>query len=380
MRFLRKKTITLEDQVRSILQHHGPVLAKRIPAEDLHPVIDEVRKRVKNTDLAFLAELRAYDFKHTPYLWVDGDGIRNYELARHATHVLVQLLMEENDWDFITLVTRINQPLFQATKINRFNTTLCGMLNSIYRSTHSAAIIDLVMNDDRYADYRDVQPYDFTKTRNIWKARDGTKNYALARKATHAHIQKLMHDKDWTFPELVKNIDYTTFATTPINRYGTTLRGMDLIVYDRSPGRAILDLVMNDDRYADYRDLQLYDFGRMPHIWNRKDGTKDYALARTATEAHVEYLLQQNSWDFPGYLTNIGQVLFRTHPINRYGAKLAGMAVAVYDSHADAILDWMRNHPGQLARQHREQYSWLTKDFFMLSKEERAKQLQSFAA
>jgi len=214
------------------------------------------------------------------------------------------------------------------------------MSSNAYRS-HIAAIIDLVMHDDRYIDWRDLHDYDFKKT----KKRTAVERHEM----THTLLQKIMKENSWDFVQLIRNMRnppstcrYTGWKdafSKPMNRYGTSLIGL-LDYYRDSAAEAVLDLVMNDDRYKEFRDLSKIDFPDQRNIWNLKDGKKNYELARKGTGMLMTKLNIQDC-TLPDILARVTDPAFRNTEINRYGTRLEGMVKRTYEhSTRKAIEDW----------------------------------------
>ncbi len=331
---------TIDQCVNSIIEHRAPVLPGRVTLSVLESVLVYLEARIgDDTELAFLKELRPYDFPGTDNIWNTETG-KNYVLARELSHLVVQKLMVNNHWTFIELVQKVTQKPFNDTIINKWGTTASGMAIRMYRS-HIDAIIDLVMNDRRYAEWCDVKHYDFKKTKK--------RTDAETREMTHTLLQKIMDENKWDFVQLIRNMrnpsedcGYTGWKHAfqkPMNRYGTTLMGV-LDRYRDCPSETVLDLVMSDERYEEFRDLSKPDFPDQRNIWNLKDRRKNYELARKMTDALMTKLNLQDC-TLPEILARMSDKTFFTTEINRYGTKLYGMVKRTYGSSVrKAIEDW----------------------------------------
>ena len=326
--------------VDSIIEHKGPVLPGRVTLSALESILIQLGTRIgDDVKLSFLKELRPYDFSGTSNLWIIRNR-KNYDLARELSHLVVQKLMVEKHWTFVELVQNVTQRQFYDIQINRWGTTANGMGCRVYGG-HIDAVIDLVTHDSRYVEWRDVRHWDFKKTRK----RTDTET----REMTHVLLQKIMKDNGWDFVQLIRNMRdppptcrYTGWKdafSKPMNRYGTTLNGV-LDKYRDSAAEAVLDLVMNDDRYREFRDLGRVDFPDQRNIWNLKDGKKNYELARKATGMLMTKLDVQGC-PLADIRARVTDPVFRNTEINRYGTKLEGMVKRTYDhSTRKAIEDW----------------------------------------
>lgn len=330
---------TINECVDRIISHKGPVLPGRVTLTVLEYVLVNLEAKIgDDAELAYLKKLRPYDFKGTDNLWNIDNG-KNYPLARELSHHVAQKLMEKNHWNVMQLVQNVTQKQFNETPINQWGTTASGMAEKVYGS-HSEAIIDLTQNDNRYAEWNDAKWYDFKKV-HLTDER--------SRELTHILLQKIMKDNNWDFVQLVKNMrdppencGYTGWKHAfqkPIDRYGASLVG----VIDRHrdcPAEVVLDLVMNDKRYREFRDLSKPDFPDQRNIWNLKNGKKNYELARKTTEMLMKKLDVQD-YALKEILECVTDRVFRNTEINRYGTKLEGMVKRTYGCRVRrAIEDW----------------------------------------
>lgn len=345
---------TLEDHVDSILRHRGPVLASgRVSLPFLHKILRALASRVgTRTPRASILSLRPYDFKRTANLWRKGEWV-NFPLAREAMHLLVQELLRRKKWIFTDLVRYVSQRTITRFPINRFGTTLAGMLHRVYGGSPWRAIEDLVRNDDRYLPFRGILRTDFRKCARWTRS--------MARTHVHLLIRVLERDRGWSFIETIQRVDKDLIESTPINQFGTTLQGMlSSRMYGQSYALAILDLVRHDDRYREYRDLRLYDFRNGRNLWTLKDGKKNYPLAFQAVGHRVRSLMESNGWSFGSFLDKIDFRLFCLTPMNRYGTTLWKVVKSVYGGrYSAAILDWFRRGKDPWVRALRRRYPGL---------------------
>ncbi len=355
---MTETAITLDDHVDAIIEHRGPVLAtKRVTRSVLEKILIQLHVRIQHQpELAPLAQLRPYDFSGTNKLWTM-NGENNYALAREVTDKSVQKIMRERGWTFIQFVQEIDQDTLYREPINAWGTHVQGMVSHAYKGRFQDAIIDLVRNDEKYREYRDLRHYDFKKGRR-WTRPD-------AYEAMHMFIGKRLLGKDRNFINFIRRINKKKFTREPINRYGTTLMGMlsaKELGYNDSYAQAILDLIAHDGRYSKYRDIRLYDFDNVRNVWTLKDGTKNNELAREMTGAQVENIMRKNQWSLWEFLNNINHERFAKTRINRYGTTAMGMLNRVYGGrYARAIVDWLCNADDSVIR---EQYARLDERFF----------------
>ena len=332
--------VTVAECIDSIMENRGPVLPGRITLNQLEAVLVNLETKVEDESLLFLKYLKPYDFKGILNIWSTKNG-KNYALARELTHQVVQTLMINKHWSFVELVRNVSQKDFRDTKINRWGANAGGMIGHVYEGIHSNAILDLVQNDLRYAEHRDLHWYDFQKS---------SLSGERIREPIHILLQKLMKDNGWSFVELIKNMRNPpqsagvngwndAFKRFKISRYGTTLQGV-LDHYGGCAAEAVLELVKNDPRYKEYSDLEVWDFPDMRNIWTFKDKKKNFERARKATGILLEKL-KLKDLAFSDILKNLTLTQFVSTPINRYGTKLYGMINQVYNTRLEnAIQDW----------------------------------------
>ena len=340
----RKRKPTLEDHVDSIIAAQGPkgALKKRYQYNFLEEILNVIHSRGEFRDL------RAYHFKGAINMWHTTEGITNYELAREATGELLDVLKERYGWDYEHVIQNIRAKHFQNEPI-RYNTTLCGMMHNIYEDSPSWAVMDFLQNhpdEDVRKKFKDLKPYHFSDgQKHIWTKKDGTKNYELARQAIGELIAKLKEKHRWSDEQVIENINLKHFQNEPI-RYNATLSGMIAIVYDDSPSRAVIDFYRNhpdEEVRKQFSDLKEYHFPKAQrHTWNKKDGTKNYELARQATTELLDVLKEHHGWSDEKATKNIAKKHFIKEPI-KFNATLRGMLYRVYGSRDAAIQDYLRH-------------------------------------
>ncbi len=93
------------------------------------------------------------------------------------------------------------------------------------------------------------------------------------------------------------------------------------------------------------RDLRPYDFHGTMNLW-KKDGIKDYELARELTDRTVQTIMEENSWNFIELVQNVTQKIFYSTKINTYGTTPKGMINRVYKDggYQNAILDLVQHN------------------------------------
>jgi len=296
-------------------------------------------------------DLQTYDLTHPPLnTWNNKDGSKNYQLARTATKKLIKKLQEEQPTKTLEqILPEINQDTFKDKPINKYQTTLCGMLKSIYDYSPYVALKDLIDNDEEFKAYRDFQQYDMIQSpNNTWNKEDGIINYQLARTATKKLIKKLQEEQPTkTLEQILPKINQDTFYKKPINKYQTTLCGMLSVVYNNSPYAALKDLINNDEEFREYRDLQPYDMTQSPqNTWNDKNKTKNYRLARIATKTLIRKLKEELPEKIEQILPRINRETFCHKSINKYKTTLRGMLSIVYNNSSyKALKDLTQNDP-----------------------------------
>jgi len=193
--------------------------------------------------------------------------------------------------------------------------------------------------------FADLELYDIKGTIGIWR-RNGEPNYPLARKATRQLIRTIQ-DKNPGLPleQILPMMTEQVFWHRKINRFGTTLCSMLNNVYFNSPFGAIKSLIDADADFESFRDLEPYDMLQAPkNAWNKKNGRKNYALARRATKALIYALRKERKIPFGKVLASIGIDDFRHTPINKYGTTLAGMISSVYEDSPFAAVKDLIDH------------------------------------
>ncbi len=298
---------------------------------------DALKDLIENDpELTEFRDFQPYDMRYSPQnTWNKKDGTKNYELARQAVKQLIKKLQEQNpDKTLEQILPTITQADFAQTPINRYKTTLSGMIQHTYESSPYAALKDLIDNDPEFENFRDFEPYDMSQApQETWQGEEGKK---IARKATKVFVKKLQEENPGKkIEEILPTITQDMFYTKPINRYGTTLGGMT--AFNRSPYEALKDLIENDDEFREYRDFQSYDMLQPPReTWQGEEGKK---IARKATKVFVKKLQEEN----PGkkieeILPAITARMLLNKPINKYGTTIYGMMIQAYDDSPYAAL------------------------------------------
>jgi len=354
----RKYTL---DQILDYTRAEGPRVVKRL---GVILQIGEAESLVEILEGEGFS-IDVYDFPAIRKVWQSArpDGV---SYRHHATKQLIQTLAQKRGLDYKTfegfrqLLPELKAVTFRQTPINDLGTTLQGMLH-VYKSSPSAAVLDLVMNDDEFSEIRDknLQPYDFPNVpQNTWMDKEGIPTQT-ARQATKQLIKTLAEQKGVDYktfegfrqllPELTKN----TFQQTQINEWGTKLGSM-LYVYNHSPYAAIIDLIKNDDEFEEIRkrNLQPYDFLEAPqNTWMDKEG-KPTQTARQATKQLIKTMAEVRGVDYKTFfgfrqlLPLLAKDDFKYMSINEWGTTLAGMLQHAYnDSPSAAVLDLVMTDP-----------------------------------
>jgi len=348
---MAKRPKTIDDVMRFILANAPPegVKIKKSPFKGRRFEYDLVDGAISELHAQgrFL-DLEAYDIKGTKDMWNTEEG-KNNELARKATKQLIKKLQEEQPDKELTQIT---YETFSKYPINRYQTTLGGMLVSIpgYKNSPYATLKDLIDADPELEQYRDFQPYDMKSApQNTWNKPDGSKNYELARHATKTLLNKLQKDQvNKTLAEILTEIILDTFYKYPINKYGTTLGGMICNVHENSPYDALKKLIDNDPEFKEYRDFQPYDMQMAPlNTWHKPDGSKKFELARHSTKTLLNKLQKdQPNKKLTEILTEITTDTFYKYTINKYQTTLGGMIQEVHESSPyQALKDLAENDP-----------------------------------
>ena len=260
--------------------------------------------------------------------------------------------MDKRGWSYIDLVRKIKQSHFKKVKI-KYGATLDSVLNEVYDASPSKAIRNyLKYHPDMSVrrKFMGLQMYHFSSSHyNLWTNKDGTKNYALARKATGELIDILMEKHKWSYMDVIKNLRGHHFKNQNI-KYGATLGGMIGRVYGGSTAGAVMDYFKHHSnrKIRDrFKDLKPYHFHRsQSHAWV-KDGKVNYELAREATGELLALLRKKYKWSYEDAIRNIRRDHFRNEEL-KYGTSLGGMLNAVYKgSPSEAVRDFLQNHPDQ---------------------------------
>ncbi len=220
------------------------------PYDALKDLIDN------DPELTEYKDFQPYDMKKAPQnMWNKKDGSKKHELAREATKTLLNKLQKDQpNKTLAEILTEITCDTFYKYPINKYGTTLSGMLNGVHEDSPYDALKDLIDNDPELAEYKDFQPYDMKSApRETWNHTGGNKNHELARLATKTLLNKLRSDTPGrAFEEILAEITQDTFRKYPINKYGTTLNGMIQHMYENSPYQTLKDLAEHDPEYAEF--------------------------------------------------------------------------------------------------------------------------------
>jgi len=220
------------------------------PYAALKDVIDS------DLELAEFRDFEPYNMKCGPLnMWNKKDGSKNHDLAKTATKMLLKKLQKEMpDKTLAQILADVSAEEFKMLPIDKYQTTLGGMLWEAYGGSPYAALKDVIDSDLELAEFRDFQPYDMKMSpKATWTNVDMSKNQGLARSATKALLSKLQEiNPDKTLAQILAGVTRNTFYQCPINKYQTTLGGMFLAVYSNSPYAALKDLAENDAEYAKF--------------------------------------------------------------------------------------------------------------------------------
>lgn len=343
------KSPTIDDHVNSIIANNGPViLKKRVFMHELNKILQRLEERVRGgTAPESLLSIKPYDFHRTTGLWGTREN-KNYPLARELIALAVDNFIQEKGYDFPKFVQTIRKKPFMRTPVNEHGTKTKGAIYCVYNEDHRKAIIDMVNHNPEFAEYRDLNKTDFARSRKL-RAED-------CREITHERIQKLMKEKNWKFSQMIDNMNHrpSKFGYRGWkdfflrrNRYGSNIQ-CALDFFKGSPGRLIIDLVMNYEEYCKNKDLRTYDFNHHRNNWRQKNGSRNYRLAREATGVLMRRLGFQDM-TFPQIVKQLNSRKFAKTKINRYGTTLGSMAWHVYGaSFRKAVQDWY-NHGRETA-------------------------------
>lgn len=349
-----QRKVTIDDVVDFITANappegeavtENPFKGRRFPYDVVDHAVEEL-----HGDGRFL-DLEAFDIPGTGSraggMWHTAEGITNYGLARKGTKKLLEVLQREQPGKMLEqILPDITLEHFKKTPINRYGTTLGGMIQ-LYDNSPYKALKDIFDNDKGFEQFRDFEPQDMKCAPiNTWFNKNGTRNYSLLRRVTKQLIRTLQaqqpHKK---LEEILPGITDEDFRTTQINRYGTTLRGV-MDAHDDSPYHALRDLIDHDDEFAEFRDLQKQDMRKAPsNTWVSRKGRKNRRLAREMMKQFLRKLEEQQ----PGraveqILPGVTQERFYTTPINRYQTTLGGMLMRVYDGSLYSALKDFAKH------------------------------------
>ncbi len=332
----------------------GPQVVKSLGIQ-LH--LDEAEELSRMLQARHI-EVRPFDFPGTKNVWKGSDR-PGLSYAQLATKTLVQRVAQEQKVDYTTfagfkaVLPFLTSESFMHTPINKWGTTLLGQMNRAYGASCIDAILDLVTHDNEFKHVRDLRSYDFPKAPvKAW--RHEGKPTDLARKATTQFIYQLGKIKNVDvrtlegFKTILPELTAVNFRTLPINRWETNLCGTLHSAYHNSPSDAVLDMIAHNPDFANFRDLQAYDFPKAAaNTWQKKG--KPTLIAREATKTLVMVLGKENGVNpkmvsgFKKILPVLTEESFFRKPINRWGTTLAGMLTCAYGGNVEAIMDLVTN-------------------------------------
>ena len=110
----------------------------------------------KDEEFKNVKDIRAYDFKAIvpQNYWIDKEG-NPTQNARYATKCLIERIAQEKGIDYRTMsgfeviLPELTQNTFYKTPINRWGTTLGGMLQA-YEGSPLRAVLDVIDHDDEF--------------------------------------------------------------------------------------------------------------------------------------------------------------------------------------------------------------------------------------
>lgn len=360
----------LDRFIRHIFFHSGMSKRKRRNLDDLLGLVLEqgpkalAEERIRlhlgqAEDLSVMLALHGidvepYDFPRTFNVW-SGPHYR-YQAMRQ----LLACLAERSGVDpqtfegFKYLLPLLRKAVFSEQPINRWGTTLAGMLNSAYADSPSAAVLDLVYHDSAFREIKKhtLQPYDFPQSPNNTWIDEAGKPTITARRATKEIMTRLAEQEgvDYRTPDgfkrILPHLTTETFSALPINVWGTTLTGMLAQAYAHSPSAAVLDLIAHDEDFCAIRQhgLEPYDFPRASRSWHDQSGrlTLDAMAAvkklviKKAGELGVTHTTPSG---FSVVIDSLGVADFYGTPINYWGTTLNGILWGDHRSHYAVLLD-----------------------------------------
>ena len=239
-------------------------------AEDLCATLRKLRR-----------DVQPYDFPYTVDVWQSNNSL-GIPYKRLATKEFVRKIAEDLGVDYTTvegfreLLPYFKIKYFRRKKINRWGTTLSGMISHGYPNSPYEAINDLISHDPQFASIISVglQQYDLpVSPQNTWFDKKG-KPTNLPRTAVKELVMTLAGEKklDYRKPEgfvtLLPYLNADSFKYKPINVWGTTLQGCFSKVYGSSTKTVIRDLLEHDPEFSEVvahlRKIRPYMPGIMP--------------------------------------------------------------------------------------------------------------------
>jgi hypothetical protein len=307
-----------------------------------------------------------YDFPSTNGIWsaADYEGV---PYKRLATKQFLKTLAARLNVDcrtvegFREVLQHITFDEFSRVPINRWDTTLQGMLARGYEGSPPLAVLDVISNDVEFEKIKaaGLQPYDFPSApRGIWRDGNG-KPTDVARKLTKDLIKTLAKQKsvDYRtvdgFKRLLPEISWYNFTNTSINVWGTTLSGMLSHAYNGSNVAAVLDVIDKDSEFTKIREKEIkpYDFPKAPQrIWvDKKGNPTEHSRAvvrefikKVAGKKGVNYGTFGGFKELLEYFTSDN---FYSLEVNDWGAKAGSALVQAYNSSPSiAILDVLKHY------------------------------------
>lgn len=192
-----------------------------------------------------------------------------------------------------------------------------------------ARAIDSVHQQGRYLD---LEPFDLKGTLFLWNTRRG-KNFELAWKATSRLLLRLRERQPLIpYERLLPGVTYEVFCKTHIDNYGTTLGSMLANVYDKSPYRALKDLIDHAPPFAAYRDLEPQDMRKAPqHTWATAKGSRGCIRALALVRRFLEVARRRHpKLPMEVLLARVESEEMLGLSLSRYGSTVGGMLDQVY--------------------------------------------------
>ena len=199
-----------------------------------------------------------------------------------------------------------------------------------------------------------LQPYDFSSTIGVWDAQNengGQYKFAALKESISFQAQK--HDLDYKtvegFSQLLEFITPKNLNDEPLNKHGTSAKGLISMGFKNRVIEAIIELVDNDPDFIDIKKegLKPYDFPVAgQNSWKNKSG-KPTNIAREVTKMLLKALGEFTTVEgFKSNMYKLTQETFDTYPINTWGTTLNGMIAEAYDrSPGAAVIDLVAHDP-----------------------------------